>query len=924
MSRKKIKADNVEQLLDIVRAIQNGEEPDEALRRKEMEGAPEADSPNPYSEEEESPKSSEKKKAKSRSEKSKGKQEKDSRRPGGEDFEDDFQEDEFDRILDEDEELNLRPALDRISAGAGKALGALRGLGGKLKAGSSAGKKQKDDIEAAGDTGDAKHEEEAEEFKATAGDKSRSETEEDEFDRLLGDIRDDLEDDLGAESGEGVLDKLLSASTDDRTEENPQQSETVEDLKVPEREEELQEKRSIEKLSTGKTSAEKRSAGKLNIGKLSVKKPKTSETKNKEKNGEREPGLTDSAKGFFSNLKETLEAKGIRQREILMLGMGAVLVVLIIVLVAGGLSASHEEKVKSENVTADEGLTVTVEQQPEQWCSSYPVVLRFRARGQSVDKVTINGEDYVPDENDHIVVVASDYLLEAAATTEQGTLNARIEIPMIDAQPPAVNVSREKEKITVTAADARSTVTKIYYAAVHDGDYLQIPRYQLYSEPLTFQSDTTYYFYAEDKAGNRSNPIVTTTETADEMTLDKEELSLFPEETAYLTVGAVPANALLNNLKYESGNEKVVTVTGSGEVTAVGQGSTVIKISADGVSDVSCPVLVSEERTVTISAIGDCTLGTDASFNTDTNFDAFDAVNGHGYFFQNVEAVLENDDATFANLEGPLTTSDTKTTVEQYAFKGDPAYTEVLKNGSVDVVTLANNHINDYGAQGLEDTKSALEEAGIDYCIEDEIAMKDVNGIPTAFIGIYELNDGIQCESRVQETISRAKNRGAQLVIVAFHWGSERSNQPDETQQSLAHTAIDSGADLVVGHHPHVLQGIEKYNGKYIVYSLGNFCFGGNSAPSDMDTIIFRQTFSVARSGVRTDDNIEIIPCSISSADGYNNYQPTPASGTEAERILGRLNEYSSSFGQTFTASDGLGSQNTQAQEADTEQESEA
>ena len=105
--------------------------------------------------------------------------------------------------------------------------------------------------------------------------------------------------------------------------------------------------------------------------------------------------------------------------------------------------------------------------------------------------------------------------------------------------------------------------------------------------------------------------------------------------------------------------------------------------------------------------------------------------------------------------------------------------------------------------------------------------------------------------------------------------------------------AIDEGADLVVGHHPHVLQGIEKYKGKYIVYSLGNFCFGGNSYPSDMDTMIFQQTFTIDSSGVQPDGQIHVIPCSISSASEYNNYQPTPAQGSEAERILTKINERS-------------------------------
>ena len=149
---------------------------------------------------------------------------------------------------------------------------------------------------------------------------------------------------------------------------------------------------------------------------------------------------------------------------------------------------------------------------------------------------------------------------------------------------------------------------------------------------------------------------------------------------------------------------------------------------------------------------------------------------------------------------------------------------------------------------------------------------------------------------------------GAQLVVVIFHWGNETETVPDSNQTTLGRMAIDLGADLVCGHHPHVLQGIETYKGKNIVYSLGNFCFGGNSSPSDMDTMIYQQTFTIDADGVKNDNVTNIIPCSISSAayDGYNNYQPTPAEGDEATRILEKINERSSwistAEGTTFTA----------------------
>ena len=636
------------------------------------------------------------------------------------------------------------------------------------------------------------------------------------------------------------------------------------------------------------------------------KAPEESSEKGSQKRRVKLPKLSlQSVKDGFRELPEKLAQRGIHKKELLMIGAGAVLLLLIVVLIVNAVGASVETKRKSQNVTADEGLTVTVEKEPEDWCSSYPVELGFRASGAAVSRVVIDGNEYVPDANGRVTLTALTDVLEARAYTEQGELSARIELPMIDAQKPVVNVAREKEQITVSAADAKSSVAGIWYAAVKDGDFMELPLYRPYKDPLLYEEKTTYYFYAKDKAGNQSAVTATTTEPAQELLLTQEKLSLYPGETKYLSMQVEPAGALLNNLKYESANPEVAAVDGNGAVTALGEGSTLVSVSSDGLEAVSCEVEVSKERTVTISAVGDCTLGTDENFNTSTSFDAFDAVNGHSYFFQNVRDILENDDATFANLEGTFTTETTRE-AKQYAFKGDPSYTEIVQSGSIEVVTLANNHSSDYGEKSLADTKQYLTDAQIDYCTGDEIAMRDVNGIRTAFIGIYVLNDGMAREDQVRDTIAAAKEQGAQLVVMGFHWGSEKETAPDETQQALAHLAVDCGADLVVGHHPHVLQGIENYNGKYIVYSLGNFCFGGNSTPSDMDTIIFRQTFTVAQDGVLPDGAVEVIPCKISSADGYNNYQPTPAQGTEAERIIGRVNEYSSAYGQSFTASTGL------------------
>ena len=310
---------------------------------------------------------------------------------------------------------------------------------------------------------------------------------------------------------------------------------------------------------------------------------------------------------------------------------------------------------------------------------------------------------------------------------------------------------------------------------------------------------------------------------------------------------------------------------------------------------------------LTLSVVGDCTLGTDETFDYDTSLNAYYENYGADYFLQNVKDIFSTDDLTIANFEGTLTDSDERED-KTFAFKAPASYASILTGGSVEAVNTANNHSHDYGEQSFDDTLAALDDAGIVHFGYDETAVMDVRGIKVGLVGIYELYDHLEREQQLKDNIAKVKADGAQLIVVIFHWGNETETVPDSNQTTLGRIAIDEGADLVCGHHPHVLQGIETYKGRNIVYSLGNFCFGGNSSPSDMDTMIYQQTFTIDADGVKKDNVTNIIPCSISSAayDGYNNYQPTPAEGDEATRILGKINERSSwistAEGSTFTA----------------------
>ena len=331
------------------------------------------------------------------------------------------------------------------------------------------------------------------------------------------------------------------------------------------------------------------------------------------------------------------------------------------------------------------------------------------------------------------------------------------------------------------------------------------------------------------------------------------------------------------------------------------------KVSSDSQNTDSSNATVSSPVSLTLSVVGDCTLGTDETFDYDTSLNAYYENYGADYFLQNVKDIFSTDDLTIANFEGTLTDSDERED-KTFAFKAPASYASILTGGSVEAVNTANNHSHDYGDQSFDDTLAALDDAGIVHFGYDETAVMDVKGIKVGLVGIYELYDHLEREQQLKDNISKVKADGAQLIVVIFHWGNETETVPDSNQTTLGRIAIDEGADLVCGHHPHVLQGIETYKGRNIVYSLGNFCFGGNSSPSDMDTMIYQQTFTIDADGVKKDNVTNIIPCSISSAayDGYNNYQPTPAEGDEATRILGKINERSSwistAEGSSFTA----------------------
>lgn len=280
---------------------------------------------------------------------------------------------------------------------------------------------------------------------------------------------------------------------------------------------------------------------------------------------------------------------------------------------------------------------------------------------------------------------------------------------------------------------------------------------------------------------------------------------------------------------------------------------------------------------ITITAGGDMTIGGDVRKRGDSLFDKELKKQGGDLNFltRNVREILEGDDMTIVNFEGTLTTAPVYKTKNDFVFSAPPEYVSILREGSIEAVALQNNHVMDHGEIGLNETKAVLNEAGIVWSDAKNMGIYEVHGVSIAMLSYQQYREMVEeLLVRVPNDVAKAKAEH-DIVIVSFHWGEELDYKPNANQVRLGRLTVDAGADLVLGHHSHRINPIEEYNGKYIVYSLGNFSFSGNNKPSDMSTFLFQIRFNVTESGTQT-DSFRIIPSRISSKTDYNDFAPTP------------------------------------------------
>ncbi|MDP4161321.1 MAG: CapA family protein [Bacillota bacterium] len=287
------------------------------------------------------------------------------------------------------------------------------------------------------------------------------------------------------------------------------------------------------------------------------------------------------------------------------------------------------------------------------------------------------------------------------------------------------------------------------------------------------------------------------------------------------------------------------------------------------------------KQDIVISAIGDVTLGQDERFPYAGSFNQYYNEHGTGYFFERVKKILSEDDLTIANLEGTLTEEKGKPDKsfqgnQAFFFRGRPTYATILNEGSIEAVNLANNHSMDYLDKGFKDTEAALDNSGIINFGYTKTAIFGINGINIGLIGVNTLGkieEGVNLINLKFDLANKLQllKEKTSLIIVSIHWGTENTSTLTLEQCELGRFAVDQGADLVLGHHPHIIQPCETYKGKYIVYSLGNFVFGGNSNPKQKNTEIFRQKYCFKNGKLVEVDSPLIIPCRLSSS-----FKPEP------------------------------------------------
>lgn len=320
--------------------------------------------------------------------------------------------------------------------------------------------------------------------------------------------------------------------------------------------------------------------------------------------------------------------------------------------------------------------------------------------------------------------------------------------------------------------------------------------------------------------------------------------------------------------------------------------------SAVSEEKVSVPDEIPEDAvSVCVTFLGDCTLGCEERERENpTSFDSYIHEHGYDYPFSGVIDILREDDLTVANLESVFYNYEANKVPKTYNFRSSVDFVGILPVSSVEAVSLSNNHTEDYDAPGIRSTVAALEGAGVEWFATTEYANQgyiyEKDGIKIGFVSIYTSYWGYNIDGRylhseqLKRNIEALKEAGCSVLVGVMHGGVEYSAFHDEGQEKLANFFIRNGISVVVGHHPHVIQGVSVRDNATVVYSLGNFVFGGNKNMRALYTMLAQVTFWFSPDGTYLGHRLNIIPAQYSGSPDYNDYRPIPVDGEAADKVI--------------------------------------
>ena len=305
--------------------------------------------------------------------------------------------------------------------------------------------------------------------------------------------------------------------------------------------------------------------------------------------------------------------------------------------------------------------------------------------------------------------------------------------------------------------------------------------------------------------------------------------------------------------------------------------------------------LVTEEElssaVFTVTLAGDCTLGgTESSGKKAGSLSGTVDRKGLAYPFSGLKPLFSSDDLTLVNLEGVLSdSSQGENTDKEFAFRGPSDYSKMLPLGSIEAVNISNNHFDDYGKNGRDATIAALEEQGVAYAGNEWLCVYRFDRIKIGLAGIR----GSLTQNKkeiITRQIALLKEAGCQIILYSLHAGQEYAPKHNGMQRDMARYLIDAGADVVAGHHPHVVQGMEVYRNRLIFYSLGNCVFGGNQDPRESDALTVRITFSL-EGGKLSSLQPALYPIRFTGSKNGNAFCPALLSGQQAETLLKKVQQ---------------------------------